>query len=33
VFKTLDILRSRGHRGAAEVGEVVDGHGAVLFEG
>ncbi|MDQ3107750.1 MAG: phosphoribosylformylglycinamidine cyclo-ligase [Actinomycetota bacterium] len=29
VFKALDILRSRGHRGAAEVGEIVDGRGAV----
>ncbi len=29
VFKALDVLRSRGHRGAAEVGEVVDGAGAV----
>jgi phosphoribosylformylglycinamidine cyclo-ligase len=28
-FKALDVLRSRGHRGAAEVGEIVDGHGAV----
>ena len=29
VFKTLDVLRSRGHRGAAEVGEIVEGRGAV----
>jgi phosphoribosylformylglycinamidine cyclo-ligase len=29
VFKTLDVLRSRGHRGACEVGEIVDGRGAV----
>ncbi len=29
VFKTLDVLRSRGHRGAAEIGEIVDGKGAV----
>lgn len=28
-FKTLDVLRSRGHRAAAEVGEIVDGSGAV----
>ena len=31
VFKTLDVLRSRGHRGAAEVGEIVDGRGAVTL--
>ena len=29
VFKALDVLRSRGHRGACEVGEIVDGRGAV----
>jgi phosphoribosylformylglycinamidine cyclo-ligase len=29
VFKTLDVLRSRGHRGASEVGEIVDGRGTV----
>jgi phosphoribosylformylglycinamidine cyclo-ligase len=29
VFKTLDVLRSRGHRGASEVGEIVEGRGAV----
>jgi phosphoribosylformylglycinamidine cyclo-ligase len=29
VFKALDVLRSRGHRGAAEVGEIVSGRGAV----
>ena len=28
-FKALDVLRSRGHRGAAEVGEIVDGRGSV----
>jgi phosphoribosylformylglycinamidine cyclo-ligase len=28
-FKALDVLRSRGHRGACEVGEIVDGRGAV----
>jgi phosphoribosylformylglycinamidine cyclo-ligase len=29
VFKALDVLRSRGHRGATEVGEIVDGRGDV----
>jgi phosphoribosylformylglycinamidine cyclo-ligase len=29
VFKALDVLRARGHRGASEVGEIVDGRGAV----
>jgi phosphoribosylformylglycinamidine cyclo-ligase len=29
VFKALDVLRSRGHRGAAEVGEITAGRGAV----
>ncbi|HET9442606.1 MAG TPA: phosphoribosylformylglycinamidine cyclo-ligase [Acidimicrobiales bacterium] len=33
LFKTLDVLRARDHRGAAEVGEIVDGHGEVVFEG
>ncbi len=33
LFKTLDVLRARDHRGAVEVGEVVDGHGEVVFEG
>ena len=29
VFKALDVLRERGHRGAFEIGEVVAGRGAV----
>jgi phosphoribosylformylglycinamidine cyclo-ligase len=28
-FKALDVLRARGHRGACEVGEIVDGRGTV----
>jgi phosphoribosylformylglycinamidine cyclo-ligase len=32
VFKALDVLRERGHRGAAEVGLVVEGRGAVHLE-
>ncbi|HUP85727.1 MAG TPA: phosphoribosylformylglycinamidine cyclo-ligase [Acidimicrobiales bacterium] len=31
-FKALDVLRSRGHRGACEVGEIVDGRGAVHLQ-
>ena len=32
LFKALDVLRSRDHRGATEVGEIVEGRGAVLLE-
>lgn len=31
-FRTLDILRERGHRGASEIGEIVDGSGNVRIE-
>ncbi|HUS61005.1 MAG TPA: phosphoribosylformylglycinamidine cyclo-ligase [Acidimicrobiales bacterium] len=31
-FRTLDILRERGHRGAAEIGEIIDGAGRVHLE-
>ena len=30
-FKTMDVLRTRGHR-AVEIGEVVSGRGAVRLE-
>ncbi len=32
VFKTIDLLRGRGHRGSVEIGEVVPGRGSVRFE-
>ncbi|MEA3078270.1 MAG: phosphoribosylformylglycinamidine cyclo-ligase [Actinomycetota bacterium] len=32
LFKALDVLRERGHRGAAQVGEIVDGRGAVHLQ-
>jgi phosphoribosylformylglycinamidine cyclo-ligase len=32
VFRALDVLRARGHRGAAAIGEVVDGRGRVHFD-
>ncbi|MBW3555562.1 MAG: phosphoribosylformylglycinamidine cyclo-ligase [Actinobacteria bacterium] len=33
VFKALDVLRARDHRGATEVGHVVEGRGAVVLQG
>ncbi len=33
LFKALDVLRARDHRGAAEVGEVVEGRGEVHLQG
>ncbi len=33
VFKALDVLRSRDHRGATEVGQVVEGRGLVVLDG
>jgi len=32
LFKALDVLRERGHRGAAQVGEIVAGRGSVHLQ-
>jgi phosphoribosylformylglycinamidine cyclo-ligase len=32
VFRALDVLRARGHRGAAAIGEVVEGRGNVRMQ-
>jgi len=33
VFKALDVLRSRDHRGAVEVGQMIEGRGQVVLQG